>query len=134
MVEVTYSVGEVSARTGFSIDTLRYYERLGLIEPVERTVGGKRRYRECDIEWLDFVSCLRLTGMPVNGMRHFAQLCRTGDGTIRERIELLSEHGRQVEAELATLRDRLTAIQGKIGYYEGVLALEDADAQSVATS
>jgi DNA-binding transcriptional MerR regulator len=134
MVEVTYTVGEVSARTGFSIDTLRYYERLGLIEPVERTAGGKRRYRECDIEWLDFVSCLRLTGMPVNGMRHFAELCRSGDGTIRQRIELLGEHGRQVEAELATLRDRLTAIQNKIGYYEGVLALEDADAQAVAGS
>lgn len=132
MVEVTYSVGEVSARTGFSIDTLRYYERLGLIEPVARTAGGKRRYREGDIEWLDFVSCLRLTGMPVNGMRHFAQLCRSGEGTIRERIELLSEHGRQVEAELATLRERLAAIQYKISYYEGVLALEDADAHTIA--
>jgi DNA-binding transcriptional MerR regulator len=132
MGETTYSVGEVSARTGFSIDTLRYYERQGLIEPVGRSAGGKRRYREDDLEWLEFVSCLRLTGMPVNSMRYFAQLCRSGEGTIGERIEVLSAHGRQVEAELATLRERLTAINDKIGYYEGVLALESANASGVA--
>jgi DNA-binding transcriptional MerR regulator len=134
MGEVTYSVGEVSARTGFSIDTLRYYERQGLIEPVRRSAGGKRRYREDDVEWLEFVSCLRLTGMPVNSMRHFAELCRIGDGTIRERIEVLSEHGRQVEAEIATLRERLTAINHKIGYYEEVLALDAADACNAAAA
>jgi DNA-binding transcriptional MerR regulator len=122
---ITYSVGEVSARTGFSIDTLRYYERLGLIEPVERTVGGRRRYRDEDVGWLDFVSCLRDTGMPINRMREFAELCRDGEHTIGERVELLTGHGRRVEAEIEALRAKLAAIQHKVDYYQGVLALQD---------
>jgi DNA-binding transcriptional MerR regulator len=121
----TYSVGEVSARTGFSIDTLRYYERLGLIAPVERTVGGQRRYRDEDVGWLDFVSCLRDTGMPVERMREFAELCRDGEHTVAERAELLSAHGLRVEAEIDTLRQKLAAIQHKLDYYRGVLALRE---------
>jgi DNA-binding transcriptional MerR regulator len=121
----TYSVGEVSARTGFSIDTLRYYERLGLIEPVERSVGGRRMYREEDVGWLDFVSCLRDTGMPIERMRQFAELCRDGEHTVPERVDLLAAHGRRVEAEIEALRTKLEAIRHKIGYYEGVLALRD---------
>jgi len=125
MSTTTYSVGEVSARTGFSIDTLRYYERLGLIEPVERSVGGRRMYREEDVGWLDFVSCLRDTGMPVERMRQFAELCRDGEHTVPERVDLLETHGRRVEAEIETLRAKLEAIRHKIGYYQGVLALRD---------
>jgi DNA-binding transcriptional MerR regulator len=125
MSTTTYSVGEVSARTGFSVDTLRYYERLGLIEPVERSVGGRRRYREEDVGWLDFVSCLRDTGMPVERMRQFAELCRDGEHTVPERMGMLAAHGHRVEAEIETLRTKLEAIRHKIEYYEGVLALRD---------
>ena len=125
MSTTTYSVGEVSARTGFSIDTLRYYERLGLIEPVERSAGGRRMYREQDVGWLDFVSCLRDTGMPVERMRQFAELCRDGEHTVPVRVDLLEAHGRQVEAEIETLRTKLDAIRHKIDYYHGVLALRD---------
>jgi DNA-binding transcriptional MerR regulator len=127
MSATTYSVGEVSARTGFSVDTLRYYERLGLIEPVERSTGGQRRYRDEDVDWLDFVSCLRTTGMPVVRMREFAELCREGEHTVATRIELLGEHGRQVEAEIEALREKLAAIQYKVEYYRGVLALREND-------
>ncbi|HEU5356140.1 MAG TPA: MerR family transcriptional regulator [Actinocrinis sp.] len=125
MSTTTYSVGEVSARTGFSVDTLRYYERLGLIEPVERSVGGRRMYREEDVGWLDFVSCLRDTGMPVERMRAFAELCRDGEHTVPERVDLLAAHGRRVEAEIEVLRTKLAAIHHKIEYYQGVLALRD---------
>ncbi len=127
MSATTYSVGEVSARTGFSVDTLRYYERLGLIEPVERSAGGRRMYREQDVGWLDFVSCLRDTGMPVERMRQFAELCRDGEHTVPERVNLLAAHGSRVEAEIEALRTRLAAIRHKLEYYEGVLALRDGD-------
>ena len=125
MSTTTYSVGEVSARTGFSVDTLRYYERLGLIEPVGRSVGGRRMYRDEDVGWLDFVSCLRDTGMPVERMREFADLCRDGEHTVPERVDLLAAHGQRVEAEIEVLRTKLAAIRHKIEYYEGVLALRD---------
>jgi len=120
----TYTVSEVSERTGFTIDTLRYYERLGLIERIERSTGGKRRYRADDIDWLEFVSCLRDTGMPVSSMRSFAELCRTGDETIPERIALLEGHRSAVEAQIEDMRRRLAAITHKIDYYRGVLAPE----------
>jgi DNA-binding transcriptional MerR regulator len=118
-----YTVSEVSEQTGFTIDTLRYYERLGLIERIERT-GGKRRYRADDIRWLEFVSCLRDTGMPISGMRSFAELCRAGDETIPERIALLDEHRSAVETQIEDMRRRLAAITHKIDYYRGVLAPE----------
>lgn len=117
----TYTVGEVSERTGFTIDTLRYYERLGLIEQIERTSGGKRRYRADDIGWLEFVSCLRDTGMPISSMRSFAELCRAGDETIPARIALLDEHRAAVEAQIEDMRQRVAAISHKIEYYRGVL-------------
>lgn len=128
----TYSVGEVSERTGFSIDTLRYYERLGLIEPVERSAGGRRRYRDQDVGWLDFVSCLRDTGMPISRMREFAELCRDGEHTITQRVELLTEHGRQVETEIEALRAKLAAIRHKVEYYEGVLALGNSEGRQAS--
>jgi DNA-binding transcriptional MerR regulator len=122
---ITYSVGEVSARTGFSIDTLRYYERLGLIAPVDRSTGGRRRYRDEDVDWLDLVSCLRDTGMPVNRMREFAELSRDGEHTVSERMDLPSAHGRQVEAEIEALQEKLAAIRHKVDFYRGVLAARE---------
>jgi DNA-binding transcriptional MerR regulator len=122
---ITYTVGEVSQRTGFSIDTLRYYERLGLIEPIARSAGGARRYRDQDVGWLHFVSCLRETGMPVAAMRAFAELCRSGDVTVPERIDLLEAHGRDVEERIAALREQLAVIRGKVAYYRTLSQEED---------
>ena len=60
-----YSPGQVAEKTGFSLDTLRYYERIGLLPAVPRTVGGRRRYRERDLDTLGLLNCLRDTGMPI---------------------------------------------------------------------
>lgn len=118
----TYTVGEASQRTGFSVDTLRYYERLGLLEPVERTSGQQRRYREADLDWLGFVSCLRGTGMPVRDMREVAELVREGDHTIPQRIELLEIHAERVRQRIRELTEQLDAVDHKVVYYRGVLA------------
>jgi DNA-binding transcriptional MerR regulator len=121
----SYTVGEASARSGFSVDTLRYYERLGLLEPVDRTAGRQRRYREGDIDWLGFVSCLRGTGMPVREMRAIAELVRDGEHTVPQRIELLEAHGERVRANIHQLTEQLEAIEHKVGYYRGTLAAQD---------
>ncbi|GLW06050.1 MerR family transcriptional regulator [Microtetraspora sp. NBRC 13810] len=109
--------------TGFSLDTLRYYERIGLLEPINRNAAGQRRFTEHDLGWLGMVRCLRDTGMPIAEMLRFAQLTRDGEHTIADRIELLAEHDRRVEAQVALLRQQQTAIQYKIDWYRGVLSL-----------
>ncbi|GII62040.1 MerR family transcriptional regulator [Sphaerisporangium krabiense] len=118
-----YTPGQVAEETGFSLDTLRYYERIGLLEPIERNSAGQRRFNDSHLSWLTMVRCLRTTGMPIAEMVRFAQLVRGGDETITDRIALLEAHDREVEAQIAELKEKQAAIQRKIGYYRDVLAL-----------
>ncbi|MGV9772770.1 MerR family transcriptional regulator [Streptosporangium sp. NPDC003464] len=116
-----YTPGQVVEETGFSLDTLRYYERIGLLEPVGRNAAGQRRFTQDDIGWLGTIRCLRDTGMPIAEMLRFAELVRAGDHTIRDRIELLEAHNRRVESQVANLREKQTAVLNKINYYRAVV-------------
>ncbi|GAA4223389.1 DNA-binding transcriptional MerR regulator [Streptosporangium album] len=116
-----YTPGQVVEETGFSLDTLRYYERIGLLERVSRNAAGQRRFTQDDVGWLGTIRCLRDTGMPIAEMLRFAELVRAGDHTIRDRIALLEAHDRRVQAQVANLREQQTAIQHKIGYYRTVV-------------
>jgi DNA-binding transcriptional MerR regulator len=116
----TYTIGECARRSGFTMDTLRYYERIGLIDDVRRTATGQRRFTDGDLEWLGTLKCLRDTGMPVEQMARFAALVREGDHTIPERIRLLEAHRVAVDASLADLAAKRDYISGKIEYYRGV--------------
>jgi DNA-binding transcriptional MerR regulator len=115
-----YTPAQVAEKTGFSLDTLRYYEKIGVVEPVGRTAAGQRRYSEEQLDWLGTVGCLRDTGMPVAEMVRFAELVRAGDHTIPDRIALLQEHDQRVREQIATLRDRQRYIHSKIEYYQRV--------------
>ncbi|MGW4643306.1 MerR family transcriptional regulator [Sphaerisporangium sp. NPDC004334] len=121
-----YTPGQVAEETGFSLDTLRYYERIGLLEPIERNSAGQRRFSEEDVGWLGMVRCLRDTGMPIAEMLRFTALVRGGRQTIGERITLLEAHDREVEEQISRLRERQAAIQRKIHHYRDLLA-EQAD-------
>ena len=123
-----YSPGQVAERTGFSIDTLRYYERVGLLDDIERNSGGRRVFTEDDVSWLMILRCLRETGMPIQRMVRFAELARGGEATIPERITLLEEHDQDVDGKIAQLRAEQEHIRGKIEYYQGVL--RDAPAKA----
>ncbi|APU12158.1 MULTISPECIES: MerR family transcriptional regulator [Actinoalloteichus] len=116
-----YTPGEVSVRFGMSHDTLRYYERAGLLTEVERSRSGHRRYRASDVELLNLVRCLRETDMPIARLREFAELVRSGEHTIPERVDLLETHAAKVAEQIEELRGRHAAINRKIGYYRGVL-------------
>ncbi|GIH26979.1 MerR family transcriptional regulator [Acrocarpospora phusangensis] len=118
-----FTPGQVSEETGFSLDTLRYYERIGLLGNVGRNAAGQRRFTDGDVGWLNMIRCLRDTGMPIAEMLRFAELVRQGDHTIRDRIELLESHDEGVERQIATLRRRQGAIQNKIQYYKDVMAI-----------
>jgi DNA-binding transcriptional MerR regulator len=112
-----YSPGQVAAKTGFSLDTLRYYERIGLLDGIARTPGGRRVFTDDDLDWLEVLRCLRDTGMPISRMLRYAQLCRAGHGTIAERIALLEEHDRSVDRQIRDLRGQQRHIREKIAWY-----------------
>jgi DNA-binding transcriptional MerR regulator len=117
---------QVVERFAFSHDTLRYYERIGVLNPIRRASSGHRRYARTDVELLDLVRCLRDTGMPVAAMRAFADLVRGGEGTIPDRIDLLADHDAQLAAHIELLQERQRQIRHKIDYYRSVLAEPDA--------
>jgi DNA-binding transcriptional MerR regulator len=112
-----YSPGQVADKTGFSIDTLRYYERIGLLDGIARTPGGRRVFTDDDLDWLDVLRCLRDTGMPIGRMQRYAQLCRAGESTIAERIALLEEHDRAVDRQIRDLRAQQRHIRDKVAWY-----------------
>lgn len=116
----TYTIGECARRSGFTMDTLRYYERIGLIDAVDRTTTGQRRFNDGDLEWLGTLKCLRDTGMPVEQMARFANLVREGDHTIAERIKLLEAHRIAVDERMDDLAAKRDYISGKIAYYRSV--------------
>lgn len=120
----TFSPAQTVELTGFSLDTLRYYERIGLIERVRRAAGGHRRYTQHDVEWLDLLRCLRATGMPIARMKEFAEQVRAGEHTCADRLALLEEHDRQVAAQIAQLEQQREKVRMKIAHYREVVAQE----------
>lgn len=117
-----YTPGEIADRFGMTLDTLRYYEKEGLLARVGRAPSGHRRYRAGDVELLNLVRCLRDTGMPIARLREFAELVRGGEHTIPRRLEVLQAHQERLAGRIAELCERQDAIQHKIDYYLSVLA------------
>src|SRR5580704_13001672 len=106
---------------GLSQATLRWYERIGLLDPVDRGGDGRRRFSDGDLEWLSLLTKLRATGMPVRDMQRYAELVRSGAGEA-ERIELLKKHREEVRRALASQRECLKLLDSKIEYYADCLA------------
>jgi DNA-binding transcriptional MerR regulator len=115
-----YSIAEAAERSGLTAHTLRYYERDGLmLTGVDRAASGHRRYTERDLAWIELITRLRATGMPIREVRKYADLVRAGDGNEADRLALLLAHRERVEAQLAEVTAHLRAIDHKIGIYEG---------------
>ncbi|MET9674630.1 MerR family transcriptional regulator [Streptomyces sp. NPDC006482] len=112
---------ETVEQSGFSLDTLRYYERIGLLGTVHRSHTGHRRFTQHDLQWLAVLRCLRDTGMPIAEMRRFAGLVRDGDGTFAERLALLEQHDTQVEEHIVHLRGQQAYVREKIAFYRRAL-------------
>jgi DNA-binding transcriptional MerR regulator len=121
------SIAEAARRTGVSVHTLRYYERAGLVvTPVDRTSGGRRRYRRLDLEWITVCTRLRATGMSIKTIRRYAELVAAGHGNEHERLALMEAHRANVLAKLTELEENLKLIDHKINVYRDRLAAGDA--------
>ena len=112
-----HSIADAAKASGLSPHTLRYYERAGLLDRVDRDPSGHRRYREADLERIRFLTKLRATGMPIREVRRYAQLLKQGDGTEAERMALLEAHRDAVRALLEETARNLDLIEWKINYY-----------------
>ncbi|MBD0747152.1 MerR family transcriptional regulator [Streptomyces sp. CBMA152] len=112
-----YTISEVAVLSGLTAHTLRWYERIGLMPHVDRSHTGQRRFTNKDLDWLAFVSKLRLTGMPVADMVRYAELVREGEHTLDARQELLEQTRRDVVVRMAELQDTLAVLDHKINFY-----------------
>jgi DNA-binding transcriptional MerR regulator len=112
------SVAEAAKASGLSAHTLRYYERVGLLEPVSRNGSGHRRYEIADLERINFLTKLRGTGMPIRDVRRYAELMRIGDTTNEERLALLEAHRETVVTKLEATVQNLELINWKINFYK----------------
>jgi len=120
---VSLSIAEAAEASGLSAYTLRYYEQIGLIAPIDRR-SGARRYSDADMRWLDFLVRLRATGMSMQGMQRYAQLLRQGNthASLDERQAMLEDHAARLEADMRAQRETLQYIRKKIRGYEAMRA------------
>lgn len=125
------SISDAATATGLTVHTLRYYERAGLmLDPVGRASSSHRRYYDADISWVQFLTRLRSTGMPIATVREYTELVRRGDETVEARRELLVRHRVAVLRQLEDITASLTAIDFKIAAYEQQTAQEEQGARA----
>jgi DNA-binding transcriptional MerR regulator len=120
-------IAEVSEKYGLSADTLRYYERVGLIPPVHRNEGGIRDYNELDLRRVDFIKCMRGAGLPVEVLIEYVALVQKGDKTIEARKEILKEQRALVAARLAEMQKTLDLLDHKIEVYEKAILKKEKE-------
>lgn len=113
-----YTIRNMAERCGMTAHTLRYYERVGLIQPVGRARNGHRRYSDADEAWLNFLHCMRATNMPIRQMQRYAELREQGDATSEQRRKILEDHQAEIAAQIAELQRAHALLTHKIANYK----------------
>jgi DNA-binding transcriptional MerR regulator len=112
------SPGEASARTNLSLDTLRYYESVGILGPVHRDTGGRRRYSEGDLAWLEVVKCLRASGMGIADLRRFVDVLHGQESRFVDPVEMLQSHRERLLQHIEQIKAGMAVLDRKIAHYE----------------
>lgn len=115
------TIKEVSEKYNITQDTLRYYERVGMIPPVPRTSGGIRNYGDTDCGWIELVICMRRAGLPIEAMIEYVHLYQEGDETIPAQWQLLSDQKQVLLKQQEKIDDMLHRLEYKIGRYEDAM-------------
>ncbi len=126
------TIKEVSEKYNISQDTLRYYERIGMIPEISRTPGGIRNYQESDLGWVELAICMRSAGLPIEALIEYVKLYQQGDATFAARLQLLQEQRENLEEQKTQLEKAINKLNYKISRYEiavqtGKLTWEDND-------
>jgi DNA-binding transcriptional MerR regulator len=119
---MTRTIQGAAEETGLSADTLRYYEKIGILPGIARSESGHRRFSDDDMGWIKLVQCLRATGMPIEDLHTYAMLMQQGDSTAEERHQLLQDHRRRIKDDMQELTTALELVERKIAGYAELLA------------
>lgn len=120
-------IAEVSERYGISSDTLRYYERVGLIQSVNRNASGIRNYSEIDLKRVEFIKCMRSAGLPIEALVEYIGLVQQGDQTIEARKEILKEQREQLATRMKEMQKTLDLLDYKINLYENAVLKKEQE-------
>jgi DNA-binding transcriptional MerR regulator len=120
-------IAEVSERYGISLDTLRYYERIGLIPPVHRNEGGIRDYNDLDLRRVEFIKCMRSAGLPIEVLIDYMSLVQQGDRTMEVRREILKEQRELLRARMREMQKTLDILDHKIEVYENAVLKKEQE-------
>ncbi len=120
-------IAEVSERYAISPDALRYYERVGLIPRVTRNGGGIRDYSEVDLKRVEFITCMRSAGLPIEVLIEYVQLVQLGDQTIAARKEILKEQRDLLAARMQEMQKTLDLLAYKIEVYEKAILIKERE-------
>ena len=121
------TIAEVSKKVNLSVDTLRYYERIGLIPEVNRTESGIRNYTEEDLGWIEFSKCMRNAGMSIEALIEYIKLYKKGDVTLEARKQLLISQKDVIKERLEEIQNTFDRINYKIKNYEKILVEREKD-------
>lgn len=111
------TIGEISNKTGLSIYTIRYYEKEGIIFPIKRIKGNLRDFSETDLRWIEFVMCLKATGMSLEKIKQYAESTSKGEEGYEELVLLLKEHKKDIREKIKELKSFEEKIDWKIDLY-----------------
>jgi DNA-binding transcriptional MerR regulator len=125
-----WSIQRAAAETGLSADTLRYYEKIGLLPGIARSESGHRRFSEDDLGWIRFLQRLRATGMPIEQILRYGELMRAGDHTAAERRQILESHRQSITREIGQLEEALDILDRKIAHYDALTRGEFFDCET----
>ena len=112
------TIKEVSEKYNISSDTLRYYERIGMIPEVTRTASGIRDYQESDLSWVELGICMRKAGVSVESLIEYVKMCMQGDTTFSARLHLLQEEKEKLEEQRSQLETAMKRLDYKISRYQ----------------
>ncbi|TXJ40578.1 MerR family transcriptional regulator [Brachyspira aalborgi] len=121
------TIAEASKKVNLSADTLRYYERIGLIPEVNRTESGIRNYTEEDLGWIEFSKCMRNAGMSIEALIEYIKLYKKGDATLEARKQLLISQKDVIKERLEEIQNTFDRINYKIKNYEKILVEREKD-------
>lgn len=115
-----YTISEVAEKMGVSVHTLRFYDKEGLLPDVER-VNGRRVFKDKDFGWLRVLNCLKNTGMPLKDIKRYLELCKKGDESLQERMDIMLAQKESIESQIKFLQLNMKELEYKIWYYEEAL-------------
>ncbi|MGL4853668.1 MAG: MerR family transcriptional regulator [Lentisphaeria bacterium] len=125
--EPKYTVKEVSNITDLSSYTIRYYDNTGLIPGVDRTLGNARMFSDYSLTWLKLIHCLRATGLSINGIREYIDMCLVGESTIPQRATIIFKQEEILQNQIIELQQQMEVLKYKKAYYQEILANRSSD-------